>query len=490
MYARKRFCRLTLALTIFAEIVRLLPLASTLRKMGAIALPLKRQGRELRDFQFVSSARLSNDMKFLAASIAAGLFCCNLTAGERAFAAEDAAGPPAATSGVAGGLSDTAVEETIKTADGEVRVTLPPGTKSVLKQPAADEPLTVKAGYDSGLVPVPSGRVVDPAVKQAGGPSSGSTASGSGTTGANTRSAEDDAAAQAAAAAAAELMDQGLTSPKEGKLAGRPTTLLELIGRVGNDRSRQIWIVRDYWKLSAAQADYNWATDELARLEQVSAAKGLESTVLAAAQAAAQARLREAQIGAISAQQELADLVAITDKNQNPLAADPPLVGPYRTYFETLYANRAPPPRTRAIDRSLPVRLDAIGSRYAAVQAASSSIRYAEEARSKGQTDLQTLLNCHSDLAKQRRAFLATVRDYNLDIGEYAIAVADPGITNERLVAMLILVKQPATLGAVGKTEPTLATPSTADDPLFERAQPFKTSETAKGGVRRTGADK
>jgi hypothetical protein len=257
--------------------------------------------------------------------------------------------------------------------------------------------------------------------------------------------------------------------------------------RVGADRSRQIWVVRDYWKLSAAQADFNWAADELARLDQINAAKGLESPILTAAQAAAQARLREAQVGAIAAQQELADLVAITDKNQLPLAADPPLVGPYRTYFEALFATRVAPPRTRAIDRGLPLRLEAIQSRTEAVRAASTAVHYAEDSRAKGQTDLQTLLNCHADLARQRRAFLATVRDYNLDIGEYALAVADPGITTERLVAMMILVKAPAPLTTVGRNEPTLATPAN-DDPLFQPALPRKPPESAaKDSVRRAG---
>jgi hypothetical protein len=340
------------------------------------------------------------------------------------------------------------------------------------------------------LVPVPSGKMIDPAVRQAGGlTATNSTASASGSPATGTASTDSSDAAQAAAAAAADLMTQALTASKQSALAGRATTLLELMTRVGADRSRQIWVVRDYWKLSAAQADFNWAADELARLDQINAAKGLDSPILTAAQAAAQARLREAQVGAIAAQQELADLVAITDKNQLPLAADPPLVGPYRTYFEALFAARAAPPRTRAIDRGLPLRLEAIQSRTEAVRAASTAVHYAEDSRAKGQTDLQTLLACHADLARQRRAFLATVRDYNLDIGEYALAVADPGITTERLVAMMILVKAQAPLTTVGRNEPTLATPAN-DDPLFQPALPRKPPESAaKDSVRRAGGE-
>jgi hypothetical protein len=389
-------------------------------------------------------------------------------------------------------------DQTITTPEGDIHVTLPPGAKSVLKRPDArlgetrprdDDSVTVKAGYDPALVPVTPGKTVDSAVRPASGVTpENSSAAGSGVTTASGNSAEVDEA-QAKAAAAADLMTQALTAPKESSLAGRATTLLELMGRVGGDRSRQAWVVRDYWKLSAAQADYNWAADEAARLDQITAAKGLESPILTAAQAAAQARLREAQVAAITAQQELADLLGIADKAQMPLAADPPLFGPYRTYFDALFAGKVPPPRTRAIDRGLPVRLEAIQSRTVAVHAAATAVRTADDLRTRGQADLRTLLDCHADLSRQRRAFLATVRDYNLDIGDYALAVADPSTTTERLVAMLILSKAPTPATAVGRNEPTLATPS-ADDPLFQPAAPRGPTESAaKNGIRRTSGE-
>jgi hypothetical protein len=380
-------------------------------------------------------------------------------------------------------------DQTIKTPEGDVHVNLPPGAKSVLKRPAADESVTVKAGYDPALVPVTPGKSVDSAVRQAGGVTpDNSNGSTSGVTTASATSAEIDEA-QAKAAAAADLMAQALTAPKQGALEGRATTLLELMGRVGGDRTRQAWVVRDYWKLAAAQADFNWAADEAARLDQITAAKGLESPILTAAQAAAQARLREAQVAAITAQQELADLLGIADKAQMPMAADPPLVGPYRTYFDQLFAGKVAPPRTRAIDRGLPVRLEAIQSRTVAVHAAATAVRTAEDLRSRGQADLRTLLDCHADLSRQRRAFLATVRDYNLDIGDYALAVADPATTTERLVAMLILSKAPTPASAIGRNEPTLAVPA-ADDPLFQPAAPRGPTESAsKNGIRRTSGE-
>jgi hypothetical protein len=192
--------------------------------------------------------------------------------------------------------------------------------------------------------------------------------------------------------------------------------------------------------------------------------------------------VHEAQVGAVAAQQELADLLGLVSNAQLPLAGDPPLVSPYRTYFDTLFAGRVQPPRTRVIDRGLPIRLQAIQDRTLAVQAASSAVRYADDARAKGQTDLPTLLNCHAELARQRRAFLAAVRDYNLEIGEYALAVADPSLPNERLVAMLIVVKPSPSVAA--RNEPTLA-PAATDDQLLQPALPAKSAAAGKNSVRR-----
>jgi hypothetical protein len=386
------------------------------------------------------------------------------------------------------GSGSAADQAASSSTESDVHPNLPPGTKSVMKRPE-DSTVNVRAGYDGpAMVPVRPTRMSDPAVRQAGGVNADATTAPANSGTATKGSAESSDAAQAAAAAASDLMSQGLAAPKESALAGRPTTLLELIGRFGTDRARQVSVVRGYWKLSAAQADYNWAADELARLDQVAAAKGLEAAVLSAAQAGAQARLHEAQIGVVAAQQELADLLGLPSNSQLPLAGDPPLVGPYRTYFDTIFAGRVPPPRTRVIDRGLPIRLQAIQDRTLAVQAASSAVRYADDARAKGQADLQTLLNCQGELARQRRAFLAAVRDYNLDIGEYALAVADPTLPNERLVAMLIVVKTSSPTAAA-RNEPTLA-PAVSDDQLLQPAAPAKSADAGKGSVRRaSGSD-
>ena len=84
---------------------------------------------------------------------------------------------------------------------------------------------------------------------------------------------------------------------------------------------------------------------------------------------------------------------------------------------------------------------------------------------------IQTVLNCHMTLSHERRAFLAAVRDYNLDIAEYALNVADPTLPNERLVGMLIPIKPLSSADSAAGHEPDLSKPP-ADDPLMRTPLP------------------
>ncbi len=131
-------------------------------------------------------------------------------------------------------------QTTITTPDGTMQVTLPAGTKSVLKRPAADASPAVRAGYDGPLVAVPAAKTVDPEVRPASGtaPLGGSSvavpASGAAPPAADAAAAD---AAQATAQAAADLITQALTTPKGAVVAGRLSTLMEILARAGGDRA-------------------------------------------------------------------------------------------------------------------------------------------------------------------------------------------------------------------------------------------------------------
>ncbi len=208
------------------------------------------------------------------------------------------------------------------------------------------------------------------------------------------------------------------------------------------DEQAKASVVRDYWRLSRAWSDCRWAEDELKRLESVVPARSsVDAPMVSTARAAAAARVNEAKVGIQAAQDALMRSAHLQIQNDTYRPSDAPLVGPYHTYFSTLFANRQPPGRTLQIDRSLPLRLKAINDRTAAVQSAAGAIHSAEEAHAKGESDMRTVLSCHEELYRQRRALLDEVLAYNLDIGEYVATVAAPGTPNEKLVAMLIATK-------------------------------------------------
>jgi hypothetical protein len=270
---------------------------------------------------------------------------------------------------------------------------------------------------------------------------------------------------RAAANASADLLADALATPAKFALEGRPVPLADALGR-SSTSVRRLEVAAMYWKLSLAIADYNWS---LLEFEQMRALPGNEDAVdkplLSAALAAANARMLEAQATAVTLQQELAD--AIGQPTQPlPLTVEQPLVGPYRTEFDTIFAGRAAPGRSRAIHRALPHWRAAIDVRTAAVQAAASAAPAAEEAFIKENAGITTALFANQVLTTQRRAFLNAVRAYNAEIVEYASYVAGPTTSTATLVSMLTRSK-PNKLSAGGasnstfggQNEPTIAPP-------------------------------
>jgi hypothetical protein len=310
----------------------------------------------------------------------------------------------------------------------------------------------------------------------AGNPGQAATGNNSAQSGNSTQSEPLSDETRSAAAMTAELLAGALTPSTDSALEGRPVSLADALSRVANPAQR-LEVAAVYWKLALALADYHWAFDESLQLGALPGNKdAVDSPLLAAAQAAAQARMFEAKAAAVTAQQELAD--AIGQPTQPlPLTVEKPLVGPYRTEFDAIFAGRVAPGRSRAIHRALPHWREALDLRTAAVQAAASAVAPAEAAYGEGKASVETVLLAHRELAQQRRAFLNAVRQYNAEIVEYASYVAGPATSIATLVSMLTRSKPPQT-GGTNRTftnlnEPTLAPlhdanvqPAGAEEPL------------------------
>ena len=239
------------------------------------------------------------------------------------------------------------------------------------------------------------------------------------------------------------------------QLYARPLPLIEPLVRSG-DRSRRLWLVQAYWKTATGYALLRSAAEALERLAMVApGGDPYDLATLDVATAAARADLADAKARLGAAQQELVDLARLPLGEPLPWPVDRPLADPYQTHFEAIFANRIATGRIRAIVRSLPVRYEAVASRAAAVTAAAKATDMAEADHAQGKRPIEAVLAAHAALVSQRAAFLDAVRTYNLEIAEYAMAVADLSLPDEQFVSMLIATPIPWRLERI---EPVSAT--------------------------------
>lgn len=289
---------------------------------------------------------------------------------------------------------------------------------------------------------------------------------------------------------AADTLLRWLASDDQVALEGKPTPLVELVSRL-SDRGQQTALVQTYWKLSAAVAEYRIAADESARLGQLlppADATGKHPTdpLLESRLASAEARVREAELAVVGSQYALSEIVRSPAGDPPSLPADLPHAGPYRTYFQERYA-RVAPPRGHLIDRSLPLLHRSLELRAMAAVAAADAADADQEAYHAGELDALSVMESLAELTRQRRAFIAAVRDYNVDIAEYAFSVVPPGLSSAQLVGVLIGPAKPAGDGAAGGKaivqEPPPVKRAGYDQPL----EPGATQPAAPGLLRHGG---
>lgn len=262
----------------------------------------------------------------------------------------------------------------------------------------------------------------------------------------------------------ADALVRILASPERTALEGQPVSLVEIVGRVA-DRGQQIGAVQTYWRLSAAMADYRVAADEAGQFGQLlpppdASGQHPSDPLLEARLASAEARLRETELALVAEQFSLAEIARWPTSGPPILAGDLPHVGPYRTYFQERYVHTAPP-KAHLLDRSLPLLHRSIELRAMAAVAAADAVEADLDAYHAQKVDLAIAIDSITDLARQRRAFVAATRDYNLDIAEYALTVVPGGLSSAQLVGLLIGPSQPAAAAT-----PTMA----AEPPPVKRA--------------------
>jgi hypothetical protein len=241
---------------------------------------------------------------------------------------------------------------------------------------------------------------------------------------------------------AQSLYQQSAAPPPTGAIEGVATTLQEALTR-RTDPARFAEFVTKYWRLSQSLASYHDALQGGVELVQLPTPRApYQQALLQRARTAAEAEVRQARLGAIASQWELAE--QMTGEAVLPLPTDVPLTAAYKSKFEAVFAGRAAPVGARRLDATFGPRLAVVEGRAAAVVAAENAFAAAADSYANGQIDLAAALGEHSRLQSARREFLQSVYEYNVDIAEYAWLAAGPNRTPETIAGMLVERKKPA----------------------------------------------
>jgi hypothetical protein len=241
----------------------------------------------------------------------------------------------------------------------------------------------------------------------------------------------------------AQLAFQSAKFPMQHKLEGRELTLQDLF-IITTDPKKRYALLRAYWKVALAMAEYNWAVEEYYTLEPLKAV-GFGNQVTAshryieAAINSSMARVSETRIQTINAQFELLTLMGGKFRAM-PLCVDIPLVGTYNTQYEKNFPTGQAPARLREIAQTVDLRRDVVNARCLAVNTtfdawANSAIPLFRQ----GPTELnaQVIAIGYEQVTRHRRNFLAAIRDYNNDIAEYALTVLSSSLRPDQLASYL-----------------------------------------------------
>jgi len=300
---------------------------------------------------------------------------------------------------------------------------------------------------------------------------------------------------QANAALLAQWISHWSQPVEDSPVTGIPAPLTAALP-VSGDRSARFDVVARYWELWAALARLRVATEHRSALSEIAGHVDPGSETAAEANihlAEAAADHKQAEELAVTAQHALQvrmaprapalPFIGNTPRTAGPqlvtpppLPADMPLVSPYRTNFESLFAAQAPPADLARIHQSLPLQHATLLARAEQVEAgrrwfAARAGRW--QATGAGPRELD-MLRRHRDAQLQ---LIAAVVRYNGDVASYALAVAAAGAPRESVVGMLIEAPRPIPQqGAV---------PGQYAPPGFYRPGPGQPLRAAPGGVSR-----
>ncbi len=274
-----------------------------------------------------------------------------------------------------------------------------------------------------------------------------------------------------------ELVAEAMMLPPGHMLTGQPMTLSSVLLLV-HDRTDQLQAIAAYWRLAEAVALYRFQLDYHRQLQDLVAGPN-QAARLAAGRAASKAQLGRAELQTLAAQHEMAAYAGMTAESALPLPADQPHVGQYITRFRELFAGRPAPPAARRLDRTLPIRFQAIEVQAQAVAAAEDAYAALGNGADAQGRDLADRLAGLAMLHRQQSEWIRAVCRYNQEIAEYAVAVAPSGTNGAGLVGLLIRPGPDSVRPLVSDDASTLQ-PATMLEPIRDPATQPRTSAPAE----------
>ena len=251
-----------------------------------------------------------------------------------------------------------------------------------------------------------------------------------------------------------------------------PRSLTSVLGGAAGGGKRAE-IVTAYWQTVRAAGEVAAAQEAADRLQSIQVSPA-DSLIVQGLLAQVAASLQQAKVALKIAQYRLAGTAGLPVDSGLPFPSDIPHTGGYRTYLDRLAPFAAAGWELRMLDRTLPLRRQAMVLHHAAARAAEDAWSAYREAYLGGSPVGPALFRVWKLLWEEEVAFFAAAEDYNLAILGFASRVAPVDLTAAQYVGMLIATPGDASGGENSQRE--------SDGDAAARAAPPGTSPGASAG--------
>lgn len=217
----------------------------------------------------------------------------------------------------------------------------------------------------------------------------------------------------------------------------QPMGLEDMLANCDDHRRKEM--VRQYWIAWQACTDFLFAYDETRWVEQLGQPRDeSERLVLEAARATVADAMVEKELAMTRELELLNGFLTGPVSETLPWPTDMPMVGEYRSHYETWAAAGHGNEKLRVLNKLLPRQFELIASRAETVQRCSAAIQRATQTWNQTGGGSATMLQALYLSRESHGAFSRSVADYNHKIAEYALTLKPEAGSDAAMVAMLL----------------------------------------------------